>query len=113
MFVKILTDYRAERQNDPAFQPARPVIENPLLDLQRDQPDAVRLGANVITDELSRDVMEIFAAIYEVMLQVLGRYFAHTDEDDEQLLRLEERLPEPYALCALADRQGDHPASRR
>ena len=29
--------------------------------------------------------MEIFAAVYEVMLQILARYFAHTDEDDEQL----------------------------
>jgi hypothetical protein len=85
MFIKILEEYKAERQNDPAFQPARPTVENPLLDLQRDQPDAVRLGANVITDELSRDVMEIFAAGYEVMLQILARYFAHTDENEEQL----------------------------
>ena len=83
-FIKILQEYRTERQNDPAFQPARPVVENPLLDLQRDQPDAVRLGANVITDELSRDAMEIFAAAYEVMLQLLARYFAHSEEDEEQ-----------------------------
>ncbi len=83
-FIKILKEYQAERQTDPAFQPARPVVENPLLDLQRDQPDAVRLGANVITNELSRDTVEIFAAAYEVMLQILARYFAHTDEDEEQ-----------------------------
>jgi hypothetical protein len=83
-FIKILKEYQAERQNNPTFQPARPVVENPLLDLQRDQPDAVRLGANVITDELSRDVVEIFAAVYEVMLQILARYFAHTEEDEEQ-----------------------------
>ena len=83
-FIKTLEEYQTERQNDPTFQPARPVVENPLLDLQRDQPDAVRLGANVITDELSRDAMEIFAAVYEVMLQILARYFAHSDEDEEQ-----------------------------
>jgi Ferritin-like len=85
MFIKMLKDYQAARKTDPAFQPARPVVENPLLDLQRDQPDAIRLGANVITDQLSRDVVEIFAAVYEVMLQILARYFAHTDEDEEQL----------------------------
>jgi Ferritin-like len=84
-FVGIYQDHQAERQSDPAFQAAWPVVENPLLDLQRDQPDAVRLGASVVTDELSRDVMEIFAAVYEVMLQILARYFAHTEEDDEQL----------------------------
>ena len=83
-FIKILDEYQAARQSSPAFQPGRPVVENPLLDLQRDQPDAVRLGANVITDELSRDVMEIFAAAYEVMLQILARYFAHSEEDEEQ-----------------------------
>jgi hypothetical protein len=83
-FIKILEAYQAARQSDHNFQPARPVVENPLLDLQRDQPGAVRLGANVITDELSRDAMEIFAAVYEVMLQILARYFAHTEEDEEQ-----------------------------
>jgi hypothetical protein len=84
-FVTIMNEYQAEQQSDPNFQPARPVIQNPLLDLQRDQPDAVSQGANVIVDDLTRDVMEIFAAAYEVMLQILARYFAHTDEDDEQL----------------------------
>ena len=44
MFVQVLTEYRAEQQNDPAFQPGRPVVDNPLLDPQRDQPDAVSLG---------------------------------------------------------------------
>jgi Ferritin-like len=102
-FVGILEEYRAERQNDPAFQPTRPVIENPLLDLQRDQPDAVRLGANVITDELSRDVMEIFAAVYEVMVQILARYFAHTDEDEEQLYVLKSAFLNlmPYVLSPI------------
>lgn len=84
-FVNIMTEYQAGQQSDPNFQPARPVIENPLLDLQRDQPDAISQGANVIADDLSRNVMEIFGATYEVMLQILDRYFAHTDEDDEQL----------------------------
>jgi Ferritin-like len=84
-FVGILGEYRAEVQSDPAFQPARPVVGNPLLDLQRDQSDAISLGANVINDSPARDVIEIFAAVYEVMLQILTRYFAHTDEDGEQL----------------------------
>jgi hypothetical protein len=112
MFVKILKEYQAERQNDPAFQPARPVIENPLLDLQRDQPDAVRLGANVITDELSRDVVEIFAAVYEIMLQVLARYFAHTDEDEEQLYVLKSAFLNlmPFVLSPIGNAVTQLPA---
>lgn len=84
-FIKTLEEYRAELNNHPTFQPVRPVIDNPLLDLQRDQPGAIGLGANVITDGLARDVVEIFGAVYEVMLQILARHFAHTDEDEEQL----------------------------
>ena len=29
--------------------------------------------------------MDLLNAVYEVLLQVLARYFAHTDETDEQL----------------------------
>ena len=102
-FISTLEAYQKELEKDAAFQPARPVIENPLLDLQRDQPGAISLGANVITDELARDVVEIFAAVYEVMLQILARYFAHTDEDEEQLYVLKSAFLNlmPYVLSPI------------
>lgn len=102
-FIKTLEAYQTELEQDTAFQPARPVIENPLLDLQRDQPGAISLGANVIGDDLARDVVEIFAAVYEVMLQILARYFAHTDEDEEQLYVLKSAFLNlmPYVLSPI------------
>ena len=112
MSVQVLTEYRAERQRGPGIPLAWPVVDNPLLDLQRDQPDAVSLGANVITDELSRDVMEIFAAVYEVMLQILARYFAHTDEDDEQLYVLKSAFLNlmPFVLTPIGKESTQLPA---
>jgi hypothetical protein len=84
-FIEMLTEYRKELAATPAFQPARPVVQNPLLDLQRDQPVTGNLGVNLITDQLARDVIEIFGAIYARSAADPHRYFAHTDEDDEQL----------------------------
>ncbi|WP_341531904.1 ferritin-like domain-containing protein (plasmid) [Nostoc sp. UHCC 0302] len=55
-FTKVREEYLAELQNDPNFQPARPVIENPLLSLQQDNTTS---GANIITDTLSRDVVSL------------------------------------------------------
>jgi hypothetical protein len=91
-FIEILREYSAELNRDPSFHPARRVIENPLLDLQhvntlptRPQEDPTVPFANTITDALSHDVVEIFCAVYEAMLYLLSRFFAHSGEDDEQL----------------------------
>jgi Ferritin-like len=100
-FTKIREDYLAELQSDPSFQPARPVIENPLLSLQQDN---TTLGANIITDPLSRDVVEIFVALYEVMLQILLRFFAHTEENEEQMYVLKSAFINlmPFGISPLA-----------
>ncbi len=100
-FTKIRQEYLAELQNDPNFQPTRPVIENPLLSLQQDN---TILGANIITDPLSRDVVEIFVALYEVMLQILLRFFAHTEENEEQMYVLKSAFINlmPFGVSPLA-----------
>ncbi|MBE8989331.1 ferritin-like domain-containing protein [Nostoc sp. LEGE 12450] len=100
-FTKIREEYLAELQNDPNFQPARPVIENPLLSLQQDNTTP---GANIITDTLSRDVVEIFVALYEVMLQILLRFFAHTEENEEQMYVLKSAFINlmPFGVSPLA-----------
>jgi hypothetical protein len=37
------------------------------------------------TDAVTREVAELFSLGYEVLLQLLTRFFTHTDETDEQL----------------------------
>ena len=39
----------------------------------------------LITDPGTTRCMDLLNVVYEVLLQVLSRYFAHTDESDEQL----------------------------
>jgi hypothetical protein len=99
--VKIRTEYLAELAADPNFNPTRPIIENPLLNLQQDNDTP---GATIITDALSRDVVEIFVALYEVMLQILLRFFAHTTESDEQLYVLKSAFINlmPFGISPLA-----------
>jgi hypothetical protein len=110
-FTKIREQYLAELEKDPKFQPARPVIENPLLDLQQDNTTP---GANIITDSLSRDVVEIFAALYEVMLQILMRFFARTSESEEQLYILKSAFINlmPFGLSPLAQAITQLPAGK-
>jgi hypothetical protein len=100
-FTKIREEYLAELQSDPNFQPARPVIENPLLSIQQDNTTP---GSNIITDSLSRDVVEIFVALYEVMLQILLRFFAHTEESEEQMYVLKSAFINlmPFGVSPLA-----------
>ncbi|ODG99862.1 hypothetical protein A4S05_36045 [Nostoc sp. KVJ20] len=109
-FTKIREEYLAELQNDPNFQPARPVIENPLLSLQQDNTTP---GANIITDTLSRDVVEIFVALYEIMLQILLRFFAHTEENEEQMYVLKSAFINlmPFGVSPLAKAITQLPAS--
>ena len=62
------------------IQPARPVMpaftQQPYdIDQQQPQP----------TEPVTREVAELFNLGYEVLLQVLTRFFTHTDETDEQL----------------------------
>jgi hypothetical protein len=73
-FVGILEDLIAARDADPGFEPARPV-----------EPAFVRLppdveSGTIIEDALTRRVAALFTALYEVILQVLGRYYVHDEE---------------------------------
>jgi len=79
-FYGIWQEYQQLREQDPFFEPARPVIpaftQQPY-DIEQPQPQP--------TDPLTREVAELFNLAYEVLLQVLTRFFTHTDETDEQL----------------------------
>ena len=79
-FFGIWNEYQKLRQQDPSFEPARPVMpaftQQPF-DIDEPQPQP--------TDAVTREVAELFSLGYEVLLQVLTRFFTHTDETDEQL----------------------------
>src|SRR5690348_2577912 len=79
-FLGIWEEYRRLREQDPRFEPARPVIPaftRQPFDIAEPQP--------LLTDPATRGVAELFNLGYEVLLQVLTRFFTHTDETDEQL----------------------------
>ncbi|MDQ3957605.1 MAG: ferritin-like protein [Actinomycetota bacterium] len=75
----VLGEYLTMKREDPAFEPARPVVAahcRPPVDV-----DAVRL----ISDPTTAKVMDAFNVSYEILLYALARYFAHGHETQEQL----------------------------
>jgi hypothetical protein len=79
-FFGIWNEYHKLRDQDPSFEPARPVMpaftQQPY-DIAQPQPQPA--------DPLTREVAGLFNLGYEVLLQALTRFFTHTDETDEQL----------------------------
>jgi hypothetical protein len=84
-FLSIWEEYGRLRQQDPSFEPARPVI--PAFTRQPFDLDERQL---LLTDPVTRSVAGAFNLGYEVLLQLLTRFFTHTDETDEQLAVLVE-----------------------
>jgi len=79
-FFGVWSEYQKLREQDPSFEPARPVMpaftQQPY-DIDQPQPQP--------TEPLTREVAGLFNLGYEVLLQALTRFFNHTDETDEQL----------------------------
>ena len=77
--VAMLDEYLDLRDADPAFEPSRPV----LASFVRAREDG--LPVPLIADPFTSRCVDLLNAVYEVILQLLARYFAHTDETDDQL----------------------------
>jgi CDGSH-type Zn-finger protein/truncated hemoglobin YjbI len=78
-FVRILDEYREMSAAKPEFDPVRPVMFATVRLCEHD--DTVpQIGARV-----SSRVGDLFNVSYEILLQIFERYFAHTEETDEQL----------------------------
>jgi hypothetical protein len=75
----ILDEYLGARRADPAFEPARPVVAANV------RQQATGVVVPLITDPGTTRCMDLLNVVYEVLLQLLSRYFAHTDETPEQL----------------------------
>jgi hypothetical protein len=81
-FVAVLDEYRRLRAADPGFDPVRPVMFAKVRRAERD--DSIPL----IGDRLTARCTDLFNVSYEVLVQLLERYFAHTEETDAQLSTL-------------------------
>jgi hypothetical protein len=77
--IGILDELVAFKVTDPSFEPARPVVAAGV----RGTTHGPELP--VISDPGTARAMDLLNVANEVLLQVLSRYFAHTDETDEQL----------------------------
>jgi Ferritin-like len=81
-FVRILDEYRQLKAANPDLAPARPVVFATVRPSQHD--DTVPR----ITEDVASRCTDLFNVGYEVLLQLLHRYFAHTEETDTQLATL-------------------------
>ncbi len=80
VFVNILEQLQAAGP----FQPARNVAPNPVLYRRHGDTDVT-----VIDHPLSRQVLDLFMEAYNVMLLMLIRLFAHTDESATDIKQLQ------------------------
>jgi CDGSH-type Zn-finger protein/truncated hemoglobin YjbI len=78
-FVAILEEYLQLREANPAFDPVRPVVTVNVRPSERDT------SIPLATDPITRQVMDLFNVSYEILLLMLQRFFAHTEETDPQL----------------------------
>ena len=79
-FLDILKQFSKIKREDPSFDPSRNVVANPVL-WEPEYGD----GYNIITHPLTRQVMELFNNSYMLMMQMMIRFFAHTDETQAEL----------------------------
>jgi hypothetical protein len=75
----ILDEYLELKAADPDFEPARPVVAANV------RPQQAGVVVPLITDPGTTRAMDLLNVTYEVLLQLLSRYFAHSDETDGQL----------------------------
>ncbi|MGH3003048.1 MAG: ferritin-like domain-containing protein [Gaiellaceae bacterium] len=82
-FRQMLDEYRRLHAADPAFDPARKAVANPCLYPHDDAPTA-----RLITNPDARDVLDLFNGVYELLLLLLVRLYAYSDENQNQITAL-------------------------
>ena len=98
--LAILDEYLEIRAADPAFDPARPVV---AANVRRQSTGIV---VPLITDPGTARCMDLLNVANEVVLQLLSRYFAHTDETRRAAGRARRCRRRPHV-------HGDQAAGRR
>jgi len=77
-FLAVLEEYRAMVAEDPAFQPEHPAVAAGVRGVEGVEPDVY------ITDPVTAALSDAFNAVYDLLLQMIARYFAFGHETDEQ-----------------------------
>jgi hypothetical protein len=77
-FLAVLDEYRAMRQEDPVFEPAHPVVAAATRGVEGIEPDVY------ISDPATGGCSDLFNAVYELLLQMIARYFAFGHETPAQ-----------------------------
>src|SRR5947208_3221304 len=75
-FVAILDEFEQLSEANPGFDPVRAVIPVNVRPSERD------ITVPLATDPITRQVMDLFNVSYEILLLMLQRFFAHTEETD-------------------------------
>src|SRR4051794_29731271 len=78
-FVAILDEYQQLTGADPDFDPVRPVLAANV------RPHETGAEVPLVDDPLTARVADLFNVVYEILLQLFQRFFAHTEETDAQL----------------------------
>lgn len=79
-FLGILNEYRKLRSRDSKFEPSRPVVAA----FARPPSDA-DTQVELIDDKFTVSVADLFNASYQVVLQMLARFFLHVETTNEEL----------------------------
>jgi Ferritin-like len=82
-FLAVLEEYQALREADPGFGPAHPVVAAGVRPVEGIEPEVY------ITDPATAAVSDLFNAVYDLILQMIVRYFAASEETEEQRGALE------------------------
>ena len=77
-FLDMLEDYLAMRNESPGFEPAHPVVAAGMRGVEGIEPDVY------ITDSTTGRCSDLFNAVYELVLQMIARYFAFGHETPQQ-----------------------------
>jgi len=81
-FLSILDEYTEAKRQDPGFEPARPALAAFV------RPPGDVTAPELIDDELTAAIADLFNASYELLLQVLTRFFLQVDTPKEGLMVL-------------------------
>ena len=77
-FLEVLGEYQAMRKADPAFAPTYPVVAAGMRAVEGIEPEVY------ITDPATGGCSDLFNAVYELLLQMIARYFAFGHETPQQ-----------------------------
>ena len=77
-FLDLRDDFHTARRDDPGFAPVHPVVAAGMRAVEGIEPDIY------ITDPVTGGCSDLFNAVYELLLQMIARYFAFGHETSEQ-----------------------------